>query len=63
MAELGAWLREHEVNVLHFIGHGNYDDRLDDGVLYFCDDYGRGGTGLLDPHRRPGRPRRRGSRR
>ena len=42
MSELGAWLREHEVNVLHFIGHGDYDDRLADGVLYFCDAYGRG---------------------
>ncbi len=41
MRELGTWLRHHEVNVLHFLGHGDYDAKLETGVLYFCDDYGR----------------------
>lgn len=41
MTELGRWLRQHRVHVLHFIGHGDYDDRLDAGVLYFCDEYSR----------------------
>ena len=38
---LGRWLRTHEVNVLHFIGHGELDRRTGEGVLYLCDDYGR----------------------
>jgi hypothetical protein len=41
MSHLAAWLRHHEVHVLHFIGHGDYDARLQDGVLLFCDIYGR----------------------
>ena len=39
--ELGRHLRRHPVHVLHFVGHGDYDDAIDDGVLYFCDAYGR----------------------
>ncbi|MEP6650707.1 MAG: CHAT domain-containing protein [Lapillicoccus sp.] len=38
---LSAWIRHHDVHVLHFIGHGEYDRQLQDGVLYFCDRYGR----------------------
>jgi CHAT domain len=38
---LSAWLRQHDVHVLHFIGHGDYDDRIQDGVVYFQDRYGR----------------------
>jgi hypothetical protein len=38
---LGRHLRRHAVHVLHFVGHGDYDDAIDDGVLYFCDAYGR----------------------
>jgi hypothetical protein len=38
---LRYWLRKNDVHVLHFIGHGDFDARLDDGILYFCDEYGR----------------------
>ena len=38
---LSTWIRTHDVHVLHFIGHGEYDAQLQDGVLYFCDRYGR----------------------
>jgi CHAT domain len=38
---LSKWIRTHDVHVLHFIGHGEYDAQLQDGVLYFCDRYGR----------------------
>jgi hypothetical protein len=38
---LRHWLRHNQVHVLHFIGHGDFDARLEDGVLFFCDDYGR----------------------
>ena len=41
MADLAAWLHHNDVHVLHFIGHGDYDPRLEDGVLMFCDAYGR----------------------
>jgi hypothetical protein len=40
-ADLAGWLRSHEVNVLHVIGHGDYDENQQEGVLYFCDQYGR----------------------
>ena len=39
--ELAAWLRSHEVHVLHVIGHGDFDEGHQEGVLYFCDEYGR----------------------
>ena len=39
--ELAAWLRSHEVHVLHVIGHGDFDEGQQEGVLYFCDEYGR----------------------
>lgn len=38
---LGAWLRRHTVHVLHFVGHGDYDPGLEEGVIHFCDRYGR----------------------
>lgn len=38
---LSTWLRTNDVHILHFIGHGDYDERIQDGVLYFCDKYGR----------------------
>lgn len=41
ISELASWLRSHQVHVLHFIGHGDYDAQLDEGVVYFCDEYGR----------------------
>jgi hypothetical protein len=39
---LGAWLRRHQTHVVHFVGHGDFDDRLGEGVLYFQDEHGRG---------------------
>jgi YVTN family beta-propeller protein len=41
MSALADWLEVNTVHVLHFIGHGDYDVRLQDGVLLFCDEYGR----------------------
>ena len=41
MAALSAWLGHHEVHILHFVGHGDYDERSQCGVVYFCDEYGR----------------------
>ena len=51
--DLAAWLRSHEVHVLHVIGHGDYDDAQQEGVLYFCDQYGRSVAvppGVLGPY-------------
>ena len=41
LAELTEWLRREDVHVLHFVGHGDYDERIQSGVVYFCDQYGR----------------------
>ena len=41
MGELQKWLRHNEVHVLHFVGHGHFDDRLQDGVLMFTGPGGR----------------------
>ena len=41
MGELQKWLRHNEVHVLHFVGHGHFDDRLQDGVLMFTEPGGR----------------------
>ncbi len=41
VGQLGLWLRSHDTHVLHFVGHGEFDPRAEEGVLYFCDDYGR----------------------
>ena len=52
MAELSVWLEHHDVHVLHFVGHGDYDERTQSGVVYFCDRYGRGvavGADTLGP--------------
>ena len=51
--ELAAWLRSHEVHVLHVVGHGDYDENQQEGVLYFCDQYGRSVAvppGVLGPY-------------
>lgn len=40
VADLGPWLRRHPTHVIHFIGHGDFDDRLREGVLYFQDKLG-----------------------
>lgn len=42
LAALGTWLRRHTAHVLHFVGHGDHDPVREDGVLYFCDRFGRG---------------------
>jgi hypothetical protein len=42
LAELQKWLRRNDVHVLHFVGHGDFDENLNDGVLMFTDSYGRG---------------------
>ena len=52
MAELSAWLEHEDVHILHFVGHGDYDERVQSGVVYFCDQYGRSvavGPDLLGP--------------
>jgi len=41
IGELQRWLRHNEVHVLHFVGHGYFDDRLQDGMLMFTDPGGR----------------------
>jgi hypothetical protein len=40
LSELGPWLRAQPTHVIHFIGHGDFDDRLGEGVLYFQDKLG-----------------------
>ena len=58
---LPTWLRRHDVHVLHFIGHGDYDRQVQDGVLYFCDRYGRTAPvspGVLGPYLRDHDPLR-----
>ena len=39
--ELRDWLRVNEVHILHFIGHGDFDEQLRDGVIYLTDRFGR----------------------
>jgi hypothetical protein len=44
-ARLGALqraLRREEYHILHFIGHGGFDPRTQDGVLVLCDEAGKG---------------------
>ena len=41
MSALSDWLRHNDVNILHFIGHGDFDTDLQDGIVFFCDRYGR----------------------
>ena len=40
LSELGPWLRRHQTHVVHFVGHGDFDERLEEGVLYFQDKLG-----------------------
>lgn len=61
VSALAGWLRQHEVHILHFIGHGDYDERLEDGVVYFCDAYSRSvevTPAILGPHLRDHDPLR-----
>lgn len=58
---LQTWIRRHDVHVLHFIGHGEYDRQAQDGVLVFCDRYGRPApvsSGVLGPYLRDHDPLR-----
>ena len=41
LTELGRWLRRHPTHVIHFVGHGDFDERLGEGVVYFQDSRGR----------------------
>jgi CHAT domain-containing protein len=41
ISELQRWLRHNDVHVLHFVGHGYFDDRFQDGTLIFTDAEGR----------------------
>ena len=41
MPALSEWLRHYDVNVLHFIGHGDFDADMQEGIVFFCDRYGR----------------------
>jgi hypothetical protein len=36
-ADLSTWVRRHSVNVIHFVGHGEFDDHLGEGVVYLQD--------------------------
>ena len=40
IGELQRWLRHNEVHVLHFVGHGYFDGRSQDGMLMFTDQGG-----------------------
>jgi len=42
LAALQQRLRKTPVHILHFIGHGGWDERAQDGVLVFEDEYKRG---------------------
>ena len=61
IAELGAWLRRHPTHVIHFVGHGDFDDRLREGVVYFQDEQGRSSpvtSSVLGPYLRDHDPLR-----
>jgi Tol biopolymer transport system component len=61
IAELGAWLRRHPTHVIHFVGHGDFDDRLREGVVYFQDEHGRSSpvtSSVLGPYLRDHDPLR-----
>jgi Tol biopolymer transport system component len=61
VSELGTWLRGHPTHVLHFVGHGDFDERLREGVLYFQDEQGRSSavtSSILGPYVRDHDPLR-----
>ena len=61
LGELGAWLRQHQTHVIHFVGHGDFDDRLREGVIYFQDQHGRSSpvtSSILGPYLRDHDPLR-----
>jgi hypothetical protein len=42
LSDLQSSLRRGTYHVFHFIGHGDFDEQAQDGVLAFTDEYGRG---------------------
>jgi Tol biopolymer transport system component len=61
LAELGPWLRQHQTHVIHFVGHGDFDERLREGVVYFQDQQGRSSavtSSVLGPYLRDHDPLR-----
>jgi len=42
LAQLQKKLQEHEFHIFHFIGHGNFDQETQEGVLIFEDEEGKG---------------------
>jgi hypothetical protein len=42
LSNLQRWLRREACHILHFIGHGGFDARSEEGLLLFCDEKGRG---------------------
>ncbi len=42
LGQLQRTLRQNEYHIFHYIGHGGFDDRAQDGVLMLEDDDGRG---------------------
>jgi hypothetical protein len=61
LSELGPWLRRRPTHVVHFIGHGDFDERLREGVLYFQDKLGGRSTvtsSMLGPYLRDHDPLR-----
>ena len=41
LSELGVWLRRNHTHVVHFVGHGDFDETLREGVIYFQDPRGQ----------------------
>jgi hypothetical protein len=61
LADLGPWLRQHETHVIHFVGHGDFDESLREGVVYFQDEHGRSSpvtSSVLGPYLRDHDPLR-----
>lgn len=42
LAHLQRWFRRQTCHILHFIGHGGFNPKTDDGLLLFTDENGRG---------------------
>ena len=42
LPHLQRWLRRKACHIFHFIGHGGFNSNIDDGLLMFMDEMGRG---------------------
>jgi len=42
LPDLQRWLRRETCHIFHFIGHGGFNSRTEDGLLLFMDEKGRG---------------------